>query len=97
MKFELGKNCNLYIYPWHSINLIPSIGFYNVANDDKIDQQTGCQGWDGTIVGRCVDILFFGIVINFMYPNNKFKPQNFGKVYGPVWSRKQKRWYKVRY
>jgi hypothetical protein len=93
MKLEFAKHCNLYIYRWHSINLIPSIGFHNVASNNKVDPIHGCLQWDGTLVGRVVEITFFGFIINFMYPNTKFKKQWSSKLRSPLWSRKRKCWY----
>ena len=96
MRIEFFEHCNLMIYKWHSINLVPSLSRYNIASNDKIDSQTGCKVWDGTLVGRCIEILFFGIVFSFMYPNTKFKKQDFGNLRGPLWSRRRHCWYTVK-
>lgn len=95
MQLTFGKHCDLMIYRWHSINLIPAIGVYNVASDSKTDPVTGCKGWDGTIVGRSIEITFFGLIINFMYPTQKYGRQIHSKLCGPLWSIKRKRWYRA--
>ena len=84
------------IYKWHSINLVPTFSYFDIASDDKIDSVHGCYNWDGTIIGRCIEVSIFGIIFNFMYPNTKFKKQHIGKVYGPLWSRRRKQWYRVK-
>lgn len=93
MQFTFGKHCDLMVYRWHSINLVPTIGIYSVASDNKIDPVTGCRGWDGTVVGRVVELTVFGVIINFMYPTTKSGKQFSSKLRGPLWSNKKKKWY----
>jgi hypothetical protein len=83
MKIEFTEHCNLYIYKWHSINLVPHMSVYDISSDK----------WDGTIIGRCIGITIFGIAINFMYPSQKIKKHWSIKVRGPLYSRKRRCWY----
>jgi hypothetical protein len=95
MKIEFGKHCNLMVYKWHSINLVPALSLVMIASDDKIDPEHGCSTWDGTIVGHAIELVLFGIIFNFMYPSTKYIKQFIGNLYGPLWSRKRNCWYRA--
>jgi hypothetical protein len=94
MKFDFGKDCNLLIYQWHSINLVPAISWMTIVSDDNIDQATGCCIYGGEVIGHSVELVLLGTIFNFMYPSNKHLKFYSSKVYGPLYSRKRKQWYR---
>jgi len=75
------ENWKLRVYPWHSINLIPGLSIAPVGTEHEI---TGCL----------IQLTLFGCVISLMFPTRQQR-YFISKMYGPLYSRKRKVWYRV--
>jgi len=77
------NNWGFHIFKWHSINLLPHWSIVSICDDDTFK-----------IIGRAIQITIFGFVIDFMFPASKSKRAKFSPVFGPMWSRRRKLWYR---
>jgi hypothetical protein len=81
----IGASMKLHYYLWHSINLIPMLAVYSICQDD--------ENYD--VIGRSIELVLFGWVIVFTYPTTKIHKMWSSHLYGPLWSRKRKKFYFV--
>ncbi len=74
----------LYIYRWHSVNLIPSLSVCSTCNDDPPDYSA---------LGRLYQFVWLGLVLNISRPSKKtFRGWCIRQI-GPCYSLRRKCWY----
>jgi hypothetical protein len=83
------SNWDFTVHRWHSINLIPSFDVFNIADEDYT-----AAGFK--IVARCLQLILFGFIISIMWPSKREKRQFGFRTRGPLYSRRNKRWYRPR-
>lgn len=86
MTFRFTKSFNIYIRPWHSINLIPFYTAVSVYENDT-------AGKLGGVFARCYSVTIFGFIFEATLPSLKERRHVSSKSFGPAFSRRRKDWY----
>lgn len=69
------------IWKWHSINLLPLVSITRISSNEKPYK----------ILYSLFELILFGYVIHFNLPIKRL--HFFPKIIGPLWSRKNHKWY----
>lgn len=79
-----------HIYQWHSINLVPHFSATPIADEPQGDPTKFAT------TGRLYQLTWFGYMINILISewNGAPKTNCGGRYYGPLWSRRKRRWYR---
>ena len=73
-------------YRWHSINLVPHGGAFDVVDDDDFSHVLWRNYW----------VTVFGQVINVHVPSSRKRyAVGFLNTVGPLWSRRGRYWYRA--
>lgn len=81
MRFNTG---GIRLYPWHSINLIPTVALVPIYNDDYEPYQQSSM----------IELVVLGHVLHVDLPL-KISRGIGTPLVGPLWSKKRKKWYRA--
>ena len=72
----------IYTFWWHSINLIPTLTITSTCHEDDFEK----------IISNHLQLTILGLVFNVIIPTDKYRCF-IPNVYGPLWSRRRRKWY----